>query len=164
MALFGILKQLADEGIAIIAAAGNGGTTECFWPAAMATDRNLLVRVTSVGATNPTGGRVAVFSNAGPWVSTYECGVAVVGTMPTTLEGSARGDVAVAAGPHRARSTPDPDCYGTGFGVWSGTSFSAPCAAGRVASLLSREASPTDPAARAKRASAAVAKVVGAGG
>jgi serine protease len=35
-----------------------------------------------------------------------------------------------------ARSTPDPDDYSSGFGVWSGSSFSAPTLAGQVAHAL----------------------------
>ena len=44
-----------------------------------------------------------------------------------------------------ARSTSNPDDYSTGFGVWSGSSFSAPALAGQVAQALrdhQKESSP----------------------
>ena len=162
-ALFHVLSALAGDGIAVIAAAGNGGTTEPFWPAALAEHQvPHSVPITSVGATNPVDGSVAVFSNTGGWVSTYQPGVAVVSTMPVTLQGSLRGDVAVAAVPgDPARGTPDPDGYGTGFGVWSGTSFSCPCCVGKVGTVLARSPVAKDHAERVKRVTAAVLEVVG---
>ena len=38
------------------------------------------VPVVSVGASNPSGAAVSLFSNTGPWVSCYRPGVAVVST------------------------------------------------------------------------------------
>ena len=111
-ALFDVLRTLAADGVAVIAAAGNGGTTEHFWPAALAESTPEGVPFTSVGATNPADGSVAIFSNTRPWVSTYSAGVAVVSTMPVTLQGSLRGDIAVpATASDPARGTPDPDRY-----------------------------------------------------
>jgi len=163
-ALFDVLRTLAADGVAVIAAAGNGGTTERFWPAALAETTPAGVPFTSVGATNPADASVAVFSNTGSWVSTYSAGVAVVSTMPVTLEGSLRSDVAVAAtGSDPARATPDPDSYPSGFGVWSGTSFSCPCCVGEVAAVLARSPLAKRRDERIKQVSAAVAEVVGGG-
>jgi hypothetical protein len=161
-ALFDVLGALAADGVAVIAAAGNGGTTERFWPAALAETTPPGVPMTSVGATNPVDGSVAIFSNTGTWVSTYTQGVAVVSTMPVTLQGSLRGDLAVGViGADPARGTPDPDGYGTGFGVWSGTSFSCPCCVGKVGAVLARSPIAKGHAERVKRVTAAVLEVVG---
>ena len=82
--------------------------------------------------------------------------------MPVTLQGSLRGEVAVGAvGTDPARGTPDPDGYGTGFGVWSGTSFSCPCCVGKVAAVLARSPIAKSSAERVKQVTAAVAEVVG---
>ncbi len=140
-ALFRVIAMLAEDGVAVVAAAGNGSTTEHFWPAALSQNPNRAIPVAAVGALNPTGKAAATFSNTGEWVTHWHPGVAVVSTMPTTLEGSLRGDLAVPAGHGSpARETPDPDCYATGFGVWSGTSFAAPCCAGGISQLLATKA------------------------
>jgi serine protease len=113
-----------------------------FWPAALAADpaADVLlgrVPVVSVGARNPNDGTVAAFSNTGPWVRTYRCGVSVVSTMPTTFDGSLQGGILVPAEPGRpARGTPDPDDYSSGFGIWSGSSFASPACAGGMAHLM----------------------------
>jgi subtilisin family serine protease len=94
------------------------------------------VPLVSVGALNPDG-TDALFSNAGPWVRAWTPGAALVSTMPVTFHGGIeplpRGE---AFG--RARSALDPDDYRSGFAVWSGTSFSAPLLAGRMAANLAQ--------------------------
>ncbi len=109
----------------------------------------------SVGATNPgdpatiAHATVAAFSNSGSWVKAYRCGVDVVSTMPTGLNGSLRPALHVEGRPGMpARSTPDPDDYSCGFGVWSGSSFSAPAYAGQVAAALTEVKPEVKPEAR----------------
>jgi len=152
--LFAALRQLQRDGVCIVAAAGNGATTMEFWPAALATQSVKdehgkevpAAPLVSVGATNPSDDTVAAFSNTGSWVTHYRCGVAVVSTMPTSLDGSLRSALHVPARLGMpARSTSNPDDYSTGFGVWSGSSFSAPALAGQVAQALrdhQKESSP----------------------
>ena len=161
--LFGVLRLLQAAHVTIVAAAGNGATTTPFWPAALAARHPGTghARLVSVGAWNPTERTVALFSNTGPWVSTYRCGVAVVSTMPTTFDGSLRGAVHVPAGDLPARGTPDPDDYACGFGVWNGSSFSAPAFAGQLAHAL-RDTDPCeDSDARDEQVGKAVAAVLG---
>ena len=93
----------------------------------------LLLRV----PLNPDGTRCA-FSNAGPWVRTWALGGNVVSTLPVTFDGPGRPvlhgrDPDPFAGP---RATVDPDGYGGGFGIWSGSSFAGPLVAARIARAL----------------------------
>jgi len=169
--LFAALRALQRDGVCIVAAAGNGATTLPFWPAALSplpvTDDTrapvMAAPLVSVGATNPGDptaidqATVAAFSNTGPWVRVYRCGVAVVSTMPTTLNSSQRPDLHVDARPGiPARGTPDPDDYACGFGVWSGSSFSAPAFAGQVAAALAGMTAEADAAGRVAQASKVV--------
>jgi hypothetical protein len=59
----------------------------------------------------------------------------VLSTFPTTFQGG-RQSLARSTAFGRPRDTIDPDDFRGGFGVWSGTSFSAPLLAGRLASEL----------------------------
>jgi serine protease len=121
-----------------------------------------VVPVVSVGALNPNG-TVALFSNTGSWVRTYEPGAAVMSTMPRFqggLEPAARTE---AYG--LEREAIDPDDYESGFALWSGTSFSAPMVAGKLARqmLASMPAADVteDPADAVARGWDAVHEVVG---
>jgi subtilisin family serine protease len=140
--LFKAVRTLQENGVCVVAAAGNGATTLPFWPAALAAEHaadidRKRVPVLSVGARNPNDGTVAAFSNTGDWVHTYRCGVAVVSTMPQTFDGSLRGSVNVpASGGNPERGTPDPDDYSSGFGIWSGSSFASPACAGDMAHMM----------------------------
>jgi subtilisin family serine protease len=97
------------------------------------------VPVASVGALNPDGETIALFSNAGDWVSCHRIGVAVVSTMPTTFNASLQPTARLTVPGEGVRSTMDPDDYTGGFATWSGTSFAAPVLAGEIAkSLLSQ--------------------------
>ncbi len=91
----------------------------------------------SVGALNPSGHSVALFSNVGPWVQVFALGASVVSASPAFvggLQSTSRDDLYG----HR-RQTVDPDDYRGGYAVWSGTSFSAPLVAGHVARQLDGE-------------------------
>ncbi|MGB3829421.1 MAG: S8 family serine peptidase [Ornithinimicrobium sp.] len=158
--LGGLLRELGSWGVAVVASAGNDGTTAPFHPASFAGQatelRNDSVPLVSVGALNPNGS-LAHFSNSGPWVSCERLGVEVVSTLPTDLQGtdqpSERGNRA-----GRDRGALDPDDFSSGFGTWSGTSFAAPLLAGQLAEHLSRSTTidATDRVATVRRGWAAV--------
>jgi hypothetical protein len=141
--LLPVLRELGALGVAVVAAAGNGASTEPVYPAAFSPHKGGPVRkrepgvvpVTSGGSCNPNG-TVALFSDAGPWVSCWVSGAALVSTMPTTLSGGAMPVVSFLADDGSLRSTIDLDDFTGGFGVWSGTSFAAPVFAGKVAAAL----------------------------
>jgi subtilisin family serine protease len=133
-----VLRALAGTGVAVVAAAGNSGTNHEFYPAAFAVASGFDVALVSVGSLNPDHSTVSVYSNTGPWVSTYRCGTAVISTMPTTFNGSLQPLLAQPARSDPARGSGDPDDYSGGFALWSGTSFAAPAYAGDVAAGLVR--------------------------
>ena len=139
-----VLGELSRLGVAVVVSAGNDATTRPMLPAALAAQRPQpgAVPLSSVGALNPDG-TVAVFSNSGPWVTSWAPGAALVSTFPVVFDGGRQPSSATtdpAAG--RPRGTIDPDSFGTapglrsavsGFGTWSGTSFAAPVFAAAVA-------------------------------
>jgi subtilisin family serine protease len=92
------------------------------------------VPIVAVGATNPDRS-VALFSNEGPWVSAHRPGAALVSTLPP-FDGSRSPTLERSAPGLTRRSTIDADDYSSGFGIWSGTSFSAPILAGEIAQHL----------------------------
>lgn len=136
-----LLVRLARTGLAVFCAAGNDATTRPSYPAAFAaqspfTDDPDLVPLTSVGALNAAG-TLAAFSNAGPWVTAAAPGVGIVSALPRGLNGSLRAPIRSGHGSGgRPRSAPDPDDFGSGFGVWSGTSFAAPVLAAEYLDAL----------------------------
>ena len=85
-ALHDLLQDFADEGVVVVACAGNDSTRARFFPAAFAVkgDDDLV----GVGATNPDDRSIALFSNVGDWVTAHAPGAGVVSTVPTTLSGS----------------------------------------------------------------------------
>ena len=62
-AFCGVLRALASTGVAVVAAAGNGGTNHEFYPAAFAVAGGFDLPVTSVGALNPDGPRLGVLQH-----------------------------------------------------------------------------------------------------
>lgn len=150
------LRRLAACGTVVVCAAGNDATTRPRMPAALAAQRPAsgVVPLVGVGALNPNG-TDALFSNAGPWVTTHRPGVLVFSTMPT-LDTSRQASVELTHD-GRTRASLDPDDFTSGFGLWSGTSFAAPVLAGQVAQeLLGRLPARPEPVkttrARARRA------------
>ncbi|GAA1876145.1 S8 family peptidase [Lapillicoccus jejuensis] len=137
--LGGTLDQLGRLGVAVVAAAGNDASSVPMFPAGLASRQQGAdepgdrVPLLAVGALNPSGS-IAIFSNAGPWVSCHRPGANVVSTLPTTFNGSLQPQLATADG----RSSIDPDNYSGGFGIWSGTSFAAPVLAAELACELAR--------------------------
>jgi subtilase family protein len=137
------LQALGRAGVAVVACAGNDATTREMYPAAFLPHDNGVVEtvdaqcipVVSVGALNPDGS-VALFSNGGAWVGAWDVGAALVSTFPTTFDGGSQPSISMPTSLGRPRATIDPDCFAGGFGTWSGTSFSTPVLAGRLARAL----------------------------
>ncbi|GAB3580766.1 S8/S53 family peptidase [Calidifontibacter terrae] len=130
-ALRRLLEAYRDAGVIVVAGVGNDAIERPFFPAAFGVG-DAVPAVLSVGASNPGGATVALFSNGGDWVRFHRPGAAVVSTMPVTVD--AGGEASTAASDRRA--TLDPDSYACGFGVWSGTSFAAPALAAEAAQQL----------------------------
>ncbi len=139
--MYDLLRALRECGTVVVTSAGNDATSGEQYPAAFTPHPGGFVTspepgcapLLSVGANNPDG-TVALFSNCGDWVTSWATGAAVVTTMPPFQGGYEPQARTVALGQERASL--DPDSFVQGFGVWSGTSFSAPVVAGRVAQRL----------------------------
>jgi subtilisin family serine protease len=104
-----------DQGAVVVASAGNEATCRAPFPAG-------LPGVVSVAALGPNG--PAPFTNYGPWVRACAAGVDVTSAFFKNFDG------AEPPGP-----AGDPDRF-DGGAIWSGTSFSAPVVAGRLARLV----------------------------
>jgi len=142
-ALWQAIKVLLELGVVVVAAAGNYSTSRMFYPAAFAAQPAPAgqVPLISVGALNPNGSK-AVFSDAGDWVTAWSSGGLVVSTFPTDINGSRTPELRMPAHPANPlpagvslpghREAIDPDDYSCGWGVWSGTSFSAPLLAAQI--------------------------------
>jgi subtilisin family serine protease len=151
-----LLARFSDHGVIVVAGVGNDASTRPFVPAALAAEVPASVRATSrpplasVGATNPDGETIALFSNAPVIVSAYRPGVSLVSTMPA-LDGVGQSSVGVPDGQTPRRATVDPDSYLGGFGVWSGTSFATPVLAAELAAELTQADDLTDVSEAAMR-------------
>jgi hypothetical protein len=155
------IQKVKDNGILLVAAAGNNGGTDKFWPAAHASDPN-QDWVVSVGALREDGKGRACFSNYGDWVQVYAPGERLVNAFDT--------------GRYRYFDAREPRCiyYGVtplyqpctctdrpdrceertfdGMAEWSGTSFATPIVAGRVAVYMTDHGMPD----KAREAAAAL--------
>jgi subtilisin family serine protease len=112
------VRRLTDQGVRIVASAGNDGSERPVYPAAFAAEAEFSGKsrrsVISVGAlTTPT--ERAPYSNSGPWVTEWYRGTNVISIMPLTTKSS--------------ESAP---ARGDGYAWWSGTSFAAAIAAGKA--------------------------------
>ena len=87
-----------------------------------------------MGALNPNGRSVALYSNIGNWVRRFAPGTSVLSTTPPLrggLQAASRADLY-----GRRRMTIDADDFTGGFAIWSGTSFAAPYVAGLIAQQI----------------------------
>jgi hypothetical protein len=158
------LRELAGQGVLIVASAGNRGETKPqTYPAAFALHADPAdPPVISVGAQNPDGQSVAQYSNYGDWVTYQAIGSGVISTF-AQYNGTQAAEPAQDYYPHPFphSSLIDPDDFNSGFARWSGTSFSA----ARIAGLLAHELSSAPdlgevvPEAAARRAKAALAAI-----
>ncbi|HKP05782.1 MAG TPA: S8/S53 family peptidase [Microbacterium sp.] len=142
--LYDLLRRLRAAGTVVVCSAGNDATDRPAAPASLhhwdgadcgIADEGDIAPLVTVGALNPSLTSVALFSNVGAWVKTYVRGVSVLSTVPTNFQGGVQPDL-VSDEYGRRRQTLDIDDFGSGFAVWSGTSFAAPVVAGRIAAEL----------------------------
>ncbi len=142
--LYDLLRRLRAAGTVVVCSAGNDSTDRPAAPASLhhwdgadcgIADEGHIAPLVTVGALNPSLTSVALFSNVGEWVKTYVRGVSVLSTVPTNFQGGIQSDLS-SDEYGRRRETLDIDDFGSGFAVWSGTSFAAPVIAGRIAAQL----------------------------
>ena len=164
--LHALLTKARELGCVVVCSAGNDAIDRPSFPASLwpwpgadnGIPRDKDAPHVSVGALNPSGRSVALFSNVGPWVQVYAPGAAVVSTSPAFVGGeqaTTRADV-----DGLRRETIDPDDYRGGFSIWSGTSFAAPYVAGRIAAQLGSVPAQGVTADAAAKAVAAVLKTL----
>jgi hypothetical protein len=127
-----VLGDLGDQGIQVVASAGNDGTDEPVYPAAFVlADKQPRTPLVSVGALNPNGRKRAHYSNYGDWVTDWAVGTSVVSTFPL-VDGAANAEL----GGEGSWESVDPDDFTGGFSRWSGTSFAAAALAGMLGRAL----------------------------
>jgi hypothetical protein len=119
------VKALADQGVTVVASAGNQGSDLPVYPAAFAAE--LGKKVVSVGAAMSRVYR-APYSNYGPWVTVGWLGTDIVSIHPQTIH---------KAGFHQTSPSdidnPIDPVAEDSCAWWSGTSFAAAIAAGHLA-------------------------------
>jgi hypothetical protein len=119
------VKALTGTGVQVIASAGNNGSDRPVYPAAFAAEG---IPVVSVGALVSAEER-APYSNFGPWVTTAWLGTDIVSISPQTVRnaGDRQADESAVINPGKVVAEDS-------FAWWTGTSFAAALAAGRLAS------------------------------
>jgi hypothetical protein len=160
--LFGAIDALRKMGVVVVAAAGNFGSPDPFYPAAMAGHRAFSdgIPVVSVGALNPNGS-YAAFSNYGDWVNYSAPGVSIISTLPEDMQGPLNATREYELPGGGTAETLDPDNFESGFAIWSGTSFATAFAAAEIANKLKEVGDLTDTSreARLDRAQKALAEL-----
>jgi hypothetical protein len=121
---------------AVVAAAGNQGSSRPFWPAA-------FDQVLAVGAADGAGGKWsrADYSNYGPWVDATARGTNLRSTFTREQTKVAQGTTP---------SPADPTIAFDGWAAWDGTSFATPIAAAMLARTMTREGLPAATEAQAQ--------------
>ena len=122
IALEALCTALGEQGILLVAAAGNEGTDEKFYPAAF---NETMPHVVAVGALDGNG-RLADYSNH-DWPTVYARGSEVVNAFP-------RGEYVYQEGRRMSLVTEFPE----GVVSWNGTSFATPIVSGLIAARASR--------------------------
>ncbi|GAA2894455.1 S8/S53 family peptidase [Streptosporangium fragile] len=150
-------RLAAEPRTLLVAAAGNNGSDERFWPAAYAGQPEYADVVVSVGALRKDGSARACFSNHGPWVKAYAPGERLVSAF-TAMDGTpvrydyqhstydhcrygSTYDCTCQFPPHRGELTENMAASPTavrdrvefdGLAQWSGTSFATPLVVGMI--------------------------------
>ncbi len=126
------VRELHEQGVLLVCAAGNSGDRDPVWPAALAAELDNVVAVAALDAR----GEPAGWSSRGSWVT---CSTIGEGVVSTYVQGTEDGVLV---------DDPDPDTYGPdSWACWTGTSFAAPQIAGALVRLMTEDPALSTPAA-----------------